>query len=135
MMAAMADRINLSGLWLGRYSYPGGEGPTTPFMAKLTDAGGALSGETVEPNLLGFGAETLTALIAGTRGGSAVDFTKTYDGTSGVSNSVDYVGRLSGDGNRIEGVWSMDGMDGRFEMYREAVWEEAEGKVAEVVEI
>ena len=124
---------NLSGLWLGSYSYPGGEGPTTPFMAKLVDAGGSLSGEILEPNMLGGG--ELSAFLAGSRSGAAVDFTKTYDGTGGVSNSVDYVGRVSEDGNSVTGVWSMQGMDGTFEMYREAVWEEAVGQEAEVFEL
>ena len=124
---------NLSGLWLGSYAYPGGEGPTTPFMAKLSDAGGSLSGEIVEPNM--FGAGELAAFVAGTRSGAAVDFTKTYDGASDCAHSVDYVGRVSEDGNSVTGVWSMQGMDGTFEMYREAVWEEAEGQEAEVVEL
>jgi hypothetical protein len=131
----MARRIDLSGLWLGSFSYPNGEGPTTPFMAKLIDAGGSLSGETVEPNTVGRSSETLEAFIAGTRSGAAVDFIKTYDGASDCAHSVDYVGRLSEDGNRIAGVWSMGGMDGTFEMYREAVWEEKVGEEAEVVEI
>ena len=104
-------------------------------MAKLVDAGGSLSGETVEPNTVGTSSETLGAIIAGTRSGAAVDFTKTYDGASDCAHSVDYVGQLSEDGNRIAGVWSMDGADGTFEMYREAVWEEALGKEAEVVEV
>ena len=129
----MAERINLSGLWLGSYSYPGGIGPTTPFMAKLVDAGGSLSGEIVEPNTMGTSAETLEAFLVGTREGSAVDFTKTYDGTGDVFNSIDYVGRLSDDGNRVTGVWSMEDLDGSFEMYREALWDEAEDKVSEVV--
>ena len=131
----MVERINLSGLWLGSFSYPGGQGPTTPFMAKLVDADGALSGEIVEPNTVGYSAETLEAFIVGTRDGGSVDFTKTYDGAADAAHSVDYVGQLSGDGNRIAGVWSMEQMDGKFEMYREAVWEEVEGKEAEVVEI
>lgn len=130
----MADP-NLSGLWLGSFSYPGGEGPTTPFMAKIVDAGGSLSGETVEPNTVSFTSGTLEAVIAGTRDGAAVDFTKTYDGASDCAHSVDYVGRLSDDGNRVTGVWSMAGLDGTFEMYREAVWDEVAGEEAEVVEI
>ena len=131
----MAEKIDLSGLWLGSYAYPAGTGPATPFMAKLEDAGGSLTGETVEPNWVGALSDTLEALIRGSRHGSAVDFTKTYDGASDCARSIDYVGRLSGDGNTITGVWSMDGLDGTFEMYREAVWEEAEGVEAEVVEL
>jgi hypothetical protein len=124
---------NLSGLWLGSFAYPGGQGPATPFMAKIVDAGGSLAGETVEPNMMSFTGDTLEASIAGSRAGAAVDFTKTYDGASDCAHAVDYVGRLSADGNSIVGVWSLEDMDGTFEMYREAVWEEAEGREAEVV--
>lgn len=131
----MAAKIDLSGLWLGSFSYPRGEGPTTPFLARLVDADGSLSGGTVEPNMIAFGSETLEALIAGTRSGASVDFTKTYDGASDAAHAVDYVGRLSEDGNRIAGVWSMEGLDGTFEMYREAVREEVEAREVEVVEL
>lgn|GEM_PF-1396119 len=129
----VTEATNLSGLWLGSFSYPAGAGPTTPFLAKLIDSGGSLSGEIAEPNV--FGPGTLEAFVAGTRSGAGVDFTKTYDGASDCAHSVDYVGRVSEDGNAVTGVWSMEGMDGTFEMYREAVWEEAEGKEAEVAEL
>lgn len=131
----MAQKIDLSGLWLGSFSYPGGEGPTTPFLAKLIDRGGSLAGEIVEPNTVGGSSETLSAFVAGTRAGASVDFTKTYDGASDAAHSVDYVGRLSGDGNHVTGVWSLEDMDGSFEMYREAAGEEAAGREAEAVEL
>jgi hypothetical protein len=132
---SVSKGTNLSGLWLGSFSYEAGRGPATPFMARLSDAGGSLSGDTVEPNTVGFSTATLEAFIAGRRDGTSVDFTKTYDGASDCAHSVDYVGLLSGDGNKVSGVWSMDGQDGRFEMFREAVWEEVEGREAEVVEL
>ncbi|HEY0013760.1 MAG TPA: hypothetical protein VGB79_13015 [Allosphingosinicella sp.] len=131
----MSGGANLSGLWLGSFSYPGGAGPTTPFMAKLVDQGGSLSGETVEPNTMGLSSETLEAFLVGTREGASVDFTKTYDGAADAAHSIDYVGQVSDDGNKIAGVWSMDGLDGSFEMYREAVWEVAEGKAGAVIEL
>jgi hypothetical protein len=117
-------RINLSGLWLGSFSYPAGLGPTTPFLARLVDEAGVLGGNTIEPNTMGSGSEQLEALISGSRSGNAVDFTKMYDGTSDAAHAVDYVGRLSDDGNTVSGVWSLARMDGSFEMHREAVWEE-----------
>ena len=58
-----------------------------------------------------------------------------YDGESDAAHAVDYVGRLSGDGNSITGVWSLADTDGTFEMHREAVWEEQAGQEAEVVRI
>lgn len=129
----MTERFSLSGLWLGSFSYPQGQGATTPFMAKIEDRDGSLTGETVEPNIMSFTGDTLEAFLAGSRSGAAVDFTKTYDGAGDAAHSVDYVGRLSADGNSIVGVWSMEGLDGTFEMYREALWEERAGEEAEVV--
>ncbi len=128
-------KINLSGLWLGSFSYPSGQGPTTPFLASLQDHEGALSGTIVEPNTIGQSSEQLGALLSGSRAGTAVDFTKVYDGESDAAHAVDYVGKLSADGNTVSGVWSLETLNGTFEMYREAVWEEAAGHEAEVVKI
>lgn len=129
----MTGGINLSGLWLGSYSYPSGLGPTTPFLASLTDDGGSLSGTILEPNTIGRSTKDLGAVISGSRAGAAVDFTKLYDAESDAAHAVDYVGRLSAGGNTISGVWSLEDMDGTFEMHREAVWEEQAGQEAEVV--
>ena len=131
----MAERINLSGLWMGSFSYPDGLGPTTPFLAKLEDSDGSLSGSIIEPNTVGSSSDQLEAVLSGSRHGSAVDFTKAYDGASDAAHAVDYVGRLSGDGNSITGVWSLADFDGSFEMHREAVWEERAGEQAEVIKI
>src|SRR5688500_17676302 len=110
---------------MGSFSYPAGQGPTTPFLARIEDDGGAISGTTIEPNTAGRSSKELEAVIRGSRSGRSVDFTKTYDGASDAAHAVDYVGQVSEDGNRIAGVWSLEVMDGTFEMYREAVWEEA----------
>ncbi|HLL58815.1 MAG TPA: hypothetical protein VK391_02870 [Allosphingosinicella sp.] len=131
----MAERINLSGLWMGSFSYPESLGPTTPFLAKLEDSDGSLSGSIIEPNTVGSSSDQLEAVLSGSRHGSAVDFTKAYDGASDAAHAVDYVGRLSGDGNSITGVWSLADFDGSFEMHREAVWEERAGEQAEVIKI
>jgi hypothetical protein len=87
--------------------------------------------------MIGSTSDTLEAVLSGSRDGQAVDFTKMYDGASDAAHAVDYVGRLSGDGNSISGVWSLGDIDGSFEMHREAVWEgvaEAEETVAVPVE-
>ncbi len=132
----MAEQpINLSGLWLGSYSYPSGLGPTTPFLASLQDHDGSLSGTIVEPNTIGQSSDQLGSIISGSRAGVAVDFTKVYDAESDAAHAVDYVGRLSADANTISGVWSLETTDGTFEMHREAVWEERAGQEAEVVRI
>jgi hypothetical protein len=127
--------LNLSGLWLGSYSYPSGLGPTTPFLARIEDYDGSLSGTIMEPNTMGGSSDELQAVISGSRSGSSVDFTKMYDGESDAAHAVDYVGRLSTDGNTVSGVWSLENLDGSFEMYREAVWEEQVGEEAEVVRL
>ena len=125
--------INLSGLWMGSFSYPGGQGPTTAFLARIEEADGHLTGTTIEPNTVGRSSNSLEAVLAGSRSGTSVDFTKLYDGESDAAHAVDYVGRLSGDGNSVTGVWSLSDMDGTFEMYREAVWEEVAEEEAAVV--
>lgn len=124
---------NLSGLWMGSFSYPSAEGPTTPFLARIEDHDGALTGTIMEPNTIGRSSDELEAVLTGSREGQAVDFTKIYDGSSDAAHAVDYVGRLSGDGNSITGVWSLEHLDGSFEMHREAAWEEQAGEEAEVV--
>ena len=127
--------INMSGLWMGSYSYPGGHGPTTPFLARIEDHDGQLGGTIMEPNTMGQTSDTLEAVLNGSRQGHAVDFTKVYDGASDAAHAVDYVGRLSGDGNTVTGIWSLQNLDGTFQMHREAVWEEAAGEEAQVVEL
>jgi hypothetical protein len=131
----VAEALNISGLWMGSFAYPGGHGPTTPFLARIEDRDGTLSGTIIEPNYMGRSSDSLEAILSGSRHGSAVDFTKAYDGASDAAHAVDYVGRLSGDGNSITGVWSLADADGPFEMYREAVWEEQAGAEAEVVKL
>ncbi len=128
-------KINVSGLWLGSFSYPGGQGPLTPFLASLEEDGGSLRGTTVEPNTIGASSDQLQALISGSRSGRAVDFTKMYDGESDAAHAVDYVGQISADCNSITGVWSLAEIDGTFEMHREAVWEERIGAEASVVKL
>ena len=130
----MAGKANISGLWMGSYSYPWPQA-SVPFLARIEDRDGALTGTIIEPNTMGASSDSLEAILSGSRHGSAVDFTKAYDGASDAAHAVDYVGRLSGNGNSITGVWSLEDLDGAFEMYREAVWEEKEGQEAEVVKL
>jgi hypothetical protein len=117
---------------MGSFSYPADLGPTTPFLARIEDRDGALSGDIMEPNTIGGSSEQLQSFLSGSRQGSAIDFTKVYDGSSDAAHAVDYVGRLSGDDMMITGVWSLADLDGPFEMYREAVWEELAGEEATV---
>jgi hypothetical protein len=72
----------------------------------------------IEPHLHFRGLE-IEATIIGFCDGSAVDFTKTYRRAGpGYESPVDYVGQLSGDANRIVGVWSLLDWNGDFIMLR-----------------
>ena len=120
----MADAHDLTGEWHGDFSYPAHEGPTTPFVARLEERGGQLTGTIIEPHHT-TGA-TIAAHIAGLRRGSAVDFTKTYPASGeDYATPVDYVGQVSADGDTVTGVWSLLHLDGQFEMRRERGMAEA----------
>ena len=120
----MSGSEDLTGTWHGSFTYPGHSGPETPFLAIIEERAGSLSGTIVEPDQF-YGQGTIDAVIAGSRGGSSVDFTKSYrNGIRGYENPVDYVGRLSGDGMTITGVWSLLEHDGTFTMEREEEVEE-----------
>jgi hypothetical protein len=127
--------LNLTGQWSGEYSYPGLIGPTTPFLATLTETGGRLTGTVIEPDTV-TGAPVIEATIAGIRAGQNVDFTKSYGpaASEGYGTPVDYVGTLSGDGNTVAGVWSLLDLDGQFEMRRESGQvQTVEKRVAETI--
>ena len=125
----------MTGLWHGTYTYPDYARETLPFVANLTDAGGRLSGTIMEPATgeEAFYAEEAEALISGTRGGRAVDFTKTYHGAVWL-HSVDYVGQLSAAGQTVTGMWSVESLDGTFEMHRDLRLEEL-AEVEEAVDL
>lgn len=111
---------DISGEWHGTYRYPGGAGPVTPFIAIIEERAGHLSGSIVEPHEYR-PPEMAHATLVGRRSGTSIDFTKTYHRSGPqYANPVDYVGRLSSDGNRIVGMWSLLRWDGSFEMYRDA---------------
>lgn len=131
-----ADRHDMTGLWHGTFAYPAYQGPTTPFVARIHESGGQLSGTIMEPNTIGWSSEELEAVLTGARTGHSVDFTKTYDGSSDAAHSIDYVGRLSDDGSLVTGVWSLEEMDGTFEMHRDIVLGELiEAESEEEVEV
>lgn len=131
----MSDgRLDMTGLWHGTFAYPAYAGPTTPFVARIEESGGTLTGTIMEPNTMGWSSEELEAVLAGSRDGRSVDFTKTYDGSSDAAHAVDYVGRLSDDGNKVTGVWSLEVLDGTFEMHRDTAIEELVAAGAEEAE-
>ena len=108
----------LSGVWDGVYKY-GPEEHMAPvyFVLNAKVVGTHLSGSIREPNT--FGDDTSTVLIARVDGeieGESVHFIKTYDGTGGVSHSVEYQGLLDRDGVTVHGRWFIDESSGPFEM-------------------
>jgi len=56
----------------------------------------------------------LFANLRGTVSGKAITFTKTYDGTGGVSHSVFYQGTISSDGRSMSGRWNIGTFGGTF---------------------
>ena len=90
----MSKPDDLSGDWRGIFNYPAAQ-PPTEFTATLHDAGGALSGRTVEPSLRG---ATITARIDGRRTGASVAFVKLYDDEDGAYDTVAYQGDVDADG-------------------------------------
>jgi hypothetical protein len=107
---------DLSGEWRGIFNYPRGQ-PPTEFTATLHDAGGRLSGSTVEPSLSG---GTIVARIDGSHVGSAVSFMKLYDDDpEDQYDTVAYEGAVDAEGTEIAGRWSIPGVwSGSFIMVR-----------------
>jgi hypothetical protein len=114
-----AAQQSLTGVWHGLYSYRAYREPVY-FVATLIDAGSFVSGTTHESEVGETGAPlTLFATVEGAKAGSAVTFTKSYDGSGGWVHDVAYDGRLNGDATEIEGEWRIGAeASGRFLMIR-----------------
>lgn len=122
---------DLSGDWIGNYSYPGELEPV-PFEATLFESGGQLTGETKEPgHTLDMG-EIAHALLHGSRTGSEVAFTKVYDMIE--HEPILYEGTVDDTATEIQGSWTIVGeWSGSFLMRRPGAAEEeveAEEEVA-----
>ncbi|AWW75474.1 hypothetical protein CD351_13640 [Erythrobacter sp. KY5] len=116
----MSGSDNLTGEWDGTFAYPDvpEAGPVTPFLARLSEAGGVLTGSVIEPNEFAEG--TVRATVCGSRIGKSVHFAKTYHGAGWeYRQTVLYYGRLNDDGTRIAGEWQIDHWRGPFEMTRD----------------
>ena len=114
----MTEKLNLTGVWQGLYSYPQALAPVA-FTATLLDSGW-LSGSIHE---IAIGDDDLPvqvfATLLGRREGWAVQFDKTYDGQKGWSHAVGYTGALNEDATEIQGRWSIPGVwSGKFLMIR-----------------
>lgn len=108
---ARAAGRDLCQVWNGQFFYQqsGGSVPAL-FQMTVVVSRGRMLGFVAEPNTFGDKpAVTLHGTIDGTIDGDIIAWTKTYDGTAGVSHSVRYEGRLDSTGRRIEGRWTIAG--------------------------
>ena len=104
--------------WRGSYSDPD-SGQSVSFTLELSGSQGPVHGRTSEPNTFGNrSASQLFANVSGAINGSSISFTKTYDGTGGVSHSVVYRGTIVG--NIMSGTWTVGGRSGGFSASRVA---------------
>lgn len=118
--AGPLDKLQGDSQWSGQYFYPDSDKPRAPVAFTLTlrvSADGSFSGRTEEPNTFGKQpAPRLYATVRGAINGSGVQFTKTYDGTGGVSHSVAYSGNVSSDGSSMSGSWRIKDYSGAFNL-------------------
>lgn len=116
---AFSRDTDLTGLWSGEYWYGAGAMPT-PFSAHIIDAGGSLSGTTLEPATFGApGLTELSADISGARGALSVRFTKRYHPAPGVHQTpIIYAGTVDDKLTMIDGDWRAGATQGRFVLVR-----------------
>ena len=118
-----ATPADLSGRWLGTYYRPAHDRyyrPSVRFVIEMRCRDGAIWGTVAEPNTFGDGSsDKLFADIRGTFVGRRLSFTKQYDGTAGVSHSLQYNGEYSPSTDSVAGTWFVSpSWYGRFEMHR-----------------
>ena len=117
--SAFSRESDLTGLWSGEYWYAGHAAPT-PFSAHIIDTGGSISGTTLEPATFGApGLTELSADISGSRGATALRFTKVYHPAPGVHREpIAYVGTVDEKLTPIDGQWRLGRTSGRFVLVR-----------------
>lgn len=108
---------SVHGLWRGVY-WGNGEARTN-FAVQIDDLPGPeFAGKMAETNNFGDPNDAhLWADIFGEEDGNHIHFIKVYNGTGGVSHTVNYSGRYLS-ARRIVGSWEVNGGTGRFEMSR-----------------
>lgn len=116
-----AKSANLTGVWLGLYSYPRRLEPVS-FTATLIDTAGVINGSSHEiPRQGRTAGYTLFATLCGRHSDGAVAFTKTYDDGIPHGYAINYEGSIRDEGAEIEGLWTIPRMwSGRFLMIRSA---------------
>jgi hypothetical protein len=118
-LAQAQSAATLAGEWKGGYVSTDGSDINT-FEVKMRQTGGTLSGTITEINKFGDPSRALflTSTLTGRVQGAEVTFTKTYDGSGGVSHAVQYRGRLEPNGRRVRGSYDAEGTTGTFELVR-----------------
>lgn len=113
------DFKSLSGYWTGVYDYAQADEPV-PFNAILTDVGGQISGEIIEPNTFAHAPDReLFSSLAGALEGGSVTFVKHYEALPGAGHTVLYVGEVDARRTKIEGRWRIgSSWSGPFVMNR-----------------
>lgn len=111
-----AAQAGLATEWRGMYYYPSGDKRApVPFTMHFNVTGTSFTGRTTEPATFGNGTSSqLFANVSGSFNGANISWIKTYDGTGGVSHSVNYRGSLSVDSTQITGAWNIGSFSGRF---------------------
>ncbi len=108
----MIRRLDLSGEWLGVYSYPRDLAPVS-FSASLRERGGRLSGSIAEMQ------GRRIAAIEGRRIRFVVTWLKSYEHRD-IDHDIQYEGEVSADGEEISGVWTIfSDWSGTFLMVRQ----------------
>lgn len=111
----------LSGDWVGTYVYGTGNPTRVDFELSMSfGQDGRFTASGVEPNT--FGDPSASHLYASFQGQLArrgeLAMRKTYDGTGGVSHSVDYQGLFDAGSLQVSGVWRLANGSGAFSMRR-----------------
>ena len=116
-----AGSADLTGVWLGLYSYPRTLEPVS-FTATLIDTAGAISGSCHEKPRQGSTAGcVLFATLSGHHNDGVVAFIKTYDDGIPHARAINYEGAIHDEGTEIEGRWTIPRIwSGRFLMIRSA---------------
>lgn len=104
----MDPQAMVTGFWTGVFDTDDLSFDATPFHAFLTEEGGAIHGEMIEPN--GFSPDPISELfssVEGWRDEEEIEFVKTYENALGAGFSVRFEGVVEAQKQRIKGVWSV----------------------------
>ena len=129
-MSGDASDEDLSGHWIGMFSYPA-EFPPNNFEAELRDTGGLVNGLINQPReIFELPGPPRQAVIEGQHRGGVLSFIKFYDDLE--RPTVHYSGVIQSGGDEIEGTWTIPGdWSGTFMMVRARKAEAVEERTVE----